>query len=91
MTLLAPRTKANFRLLGTVAISIFFLRFIDIYWNIMPFMRGGEVLPTYTDLVALVAIGGLWLGAFGLASAKAKLIPAHDTRLEEALSHVHAH
>lgn len=91
MTLLAPRTKANFRLLGIVAISIFFLRFIDIYWNIMPFMRGGEVLPTYTDLVALVAIGGLWLGAFGLASAKAKLIPAHDTRLEEALSHVHAH
>ena len=90
MALLAPRTKKSLQLLLFVSSGIVLMRLIDLYWNIMPFMRKGDVLPFWTDAVALVAVGGFWLWAFGKTSAQADLLPQHDMRLQEALRHEHA-
>ena len=90
MALLAPRTKRTLSILAWVAGGIVFMRLIDLYWTVMPFMRGGQVLPMWTDLLALIAIGGFWVWAFGKTTSQAPLLPAHDTRLQEALHHEHA-
>ncbi|MBL8059207.1 MAG: hypothetical protein JNK63_00660 [Chthonomonas sp.] len=88
--LLAPRTKRNLSLLAFTAAAIFLMRFIDLYWTIMPFMRGGQVLPIWTDLLAILSIGSFWMWMFGKTTTEAELLPAHDTRLQEALHHEHA-
>ena len=88
--LIAPRTKKHLSLLAWTAGGIFVMRFVDMYWTIMPFMRGGLVLPSWTDLLAVLGIGGLWLWAFGKTTTETELLPAHDTRLQEALHHEHA-
>lgn len=90
MALLAPRTKRKLSLLAWVAGSIFVMRMIDIYWTVMPFMRGGQVLPSWTDGLALLSVGGIWLWAFGKSTNQTTLLPAHDTRLQEVLHHEHA-
>jgi hypothetical protein len=90
MTLLAPRVKAGVQRLAIVCVVLIGMRFIDLYWTNMPFLRKGEVLPQWTDLVALIAIGGFWLWAFGKTTTQAAILPKHDTRLQEALHHEHA-
>jgi len=88
MTLLSPKIKTLPKAVGQVAVFIFLMRIIDVYWNIMPFLRGGYVYPMWTDLVAFITIGGWWLFAFGKTASQASILPEHDTRLQEAIAHV---
>lgn len=89
--LLAPRTKRVARNLLMVAALIFIMRFGDIYWTVMPSMRGGslfESLANPGDYIAWLAIGGFWFAAMGSQITKAAILPKHDTRLLE-VEHAH--
>jgi hypothetical protein len=89
--LLAPRTKRVARNLLIVAVLIFVMRFGDMYWTIMPSMRGGRLLDSlghWQDYVAWFALGGVWLAVLGSQIAQAAVLPKHDTRLLE-VEHAH--
>jgi hypothetical protein len=83
--LLAPRVKAIPKLLMGVAVWIFVMRFVELYWEVMPLFR--LTPPQWTDFAALVGVGGLWLAMFAAQVKKAALIPAYDPRLQEVAEH----
>lgn len=89
MVLLAPRTKAYAKNLMAIAVVIFAMRFVDVYWTVMPGLRDTALgsLSQWTDYAALVALGGVWFMIWGSQVTKGSLIPIHDGRLEESNAH----
>ncbi|MCX6379041.1 MAG: hypothetical protein NT023_06125 [Armatimonadetes bacterium] len=92
LALLAPRTKKQPALLQKVAILILIMRFVDMFWTVVPFfMAKGKGIDTTTVLVniaGMVVFGGVWLSLFFSDLRRHSPLPKHDARLEEALSHV---
>lgn len=89
--LLAPRTKRVARNLLMVAFLIFVMRFGDMYWTIMPSMRGGglfESIGRWQDWLAWFALGGVWIAVMATQIGRAAIVPKHDTRLLE-VEHAH--
>ncbi len=92
LALLAPRTKRQPELLQKVAILILIMRFVDMFWTVVPFfMAKGKGIDTTTVLVnvaGMAALGVVWLWSFSSDLRNHSPLPKHDARLEEALSHV---
>lgn len=91
LALLAPRTKRFAKNLFYVALLIFIMRLGDVYWTVMPSMRGGTLgasVVHWQDWVAFFAFGGFWMMVFGSQIGKASILPKHDTRLLE-VEHAH--
>lgn len=91
--LLAARVKRYSKNLIAVVAVVFFMRFFDMYWVVMPSMRGHDVgliesLMHWQDWIAWIAFGGLWFAVFGAQIHQASVLPKHDTRLLE-LEHAH--
>lgn len=88
LTLLAPRTKAHAGLLIKVAVWILVVRFLDLYWTAIPAIRhDGSPLPTVSDVLALLGIGGLWFSVFVSQHKKANAFPVHDPRIRQVVEH----
>jgi hypothetical protein len=91
MLLLSRDLKRNSRMLAMVAIAIFIMRYVDLFWLAGPEFYGGHFGVSWMDLVMPFGIGGVWL-AFFLYQLKARpLIPVQDPYLEDALSHSGGH
>jgi len=60
--LLWRRVKRSSRALGAVAVLVLSGCAIDVYWTVVPAFRAGSAVPRWSDLFALMAIGGCWLG-----------------------------
>lgn len=88
LCLLFPRTKAVARVLLPVAALILVMRFVDLYYHVIPAMR--STMFNVWDLAALVGVGGLWFLLFGIQIRQASLVPSYDNRLVEAKAQ-HAH
>ncbi len=97
--LLAPRTKRYAKNLMWVVILIFVMRISDVYWTLMPSMRGfghhREVemsfltsISQWSDWAAFIGLGGLWFALFASQVHQASILPKHDTRLLE-VEHAH--
>jgi hypothetical protein len=86
VVLLAPRTKRFPNVLLRVSLFIFIVRFIEQYWNVMPFMRQ-EFNFVWTDVAAVVFFGAVWFSVFSRQVQVGALIPTHDPRLKEAYEH----
>src|SRR6185312_16911407 len=92
--LLAPRTKRYVSNLRRVALWQFVMAILNLYVIVVPALPGRAqmgplALPTATDLLALIAIGGIWFAVFFAASRKAPLMLLYDTRLQEAAQNAH--
>ena len=93
LLLLMGDVKRNRRRLLRVAALILVMRAVDLYWMIMPAQPGDDgwgwapFLPKWTDVVAPVGVGGIWLWSFLSQLQKRPLLPTHDPRLRDALHH----
>jgi hypothetical protein len=101
--LLLRRTKRAARSLAVVALILFVMRFIDTYWIIAPaFGAHGGTLdsaapqamglptnfhPSWMDLAALLALGGIWFFAFASQLKRRPILPPNDARLLEVSAH----
>lgn len=89
--LLAPRTKRVAQNLLIVATLIFVMRFGDLYWTILPSMRGGTLVGSLShiqDYIAWITMGAVWFAVMGNQLTKGSILPKHDTRLLE-VEHAH--
>jgi hypothetical protein len=87
MLLLSSDLKRNARALGTVAAGVFVLRFVDLYWLLGPDLHdGGGFHPHWLDLVAPIALGGLWLALLASRLSRRPLLPSGDPELIEILA-----
>jgi hypothetical protein len=98
LVLLSRDLKRSAKYLAGLAIFILFLRLIDMFYLIAPngriFPNGGDPAAfrvSWLDLVAPLAVGGLWLWWFLRELQKRPLVPINDPYLESAIEHGKAH
>ncbi len=72
--------KKTPKLLATVCMYMFFMRFLDVYWLSQPALRPA-LNPSWMDLTALVGIGGIWFFLFFGQLKSRPLLPLNDLRL----------
>ena len=89
--LLSRSLKRHAGKLVIVAVLILVMRLVDLFWMIEPNFTGGEFHFSWMDLVAPIAMGGLWLGVFARALSQRPLIPINDPLYETVLEQKHAH
>ena len=88
LMLLSRELKRNVRALALVAAGLFAVRLLDLYWLIAPDLQGhgshGFHLH-WLDVVAPVAIGGLWIALFERELRSRPLLTPGDPELAELL------
>lgn len=69
--------KRNPNLLRAVAVWMILIRILDVFWIVEPAFRQRELEVYWTDLVALIGLGGIWM-AFFIRNLKARplLVPS---------------
>lgn len=87
--LLQRGIKRRLGILSTVALLLLVLSVVDVYWIVVPSYEVAAPKVHVLDLLALIGIGGLWVGAFLWQLKKWPLLPVHDPRFEGALEHQH--
>lgn len=95
LILLSRRTKRAPSTLVKVAVWMLLMRYVDLYWLIMPsFGHGGEgagFQPSWMDLAVPIALGGIWVGFFAMQLKSRNLAPVADPRFQEALADTGGH
>lgn len=79
--LLMRRSKRSARALGILATALLVLRYVDVFWLIAPGLRHGELVVSWLDVVAPLALGGLWIGFFLRNLRGRPLVSLQDARL----------
>jgi len=90
LLLLSASLKRDPRKLLWLAGLILFMRIVDMFWMIAPeFSKSFHV--SWIDVVAPIAIGGIWLAIFLWQLSKHPLIPINDPQYDALMAQSHAH
>lgn len=84
LVLLSRTVKRRIRWLVFVASLVLFMRWVDLYWLIIPAYHETFYLD-WLIIVAPLAIGGLWLAAFIWQLKQKSLLPLYDSGVEEKI------
>ena len=83
--LLSRDLKRRSSWLSQVALTVFVMGLVDIFWIVAPGF-GRPVFRIYwMDIMAPIGIGGVWLAMFIKQLKGTSTVPAHDSRVEEEL------
>ena len=82
--LLSRDLKRNPRRLVLVAILVLVMRMIDLLWMLEPTF--GDHKMFWVDVIALLGVGGLWLGLFAWQLSKRSLVPINDPQFESVMA-----
>jgi hypothetical protein len=97
LVLLQQDFKRRVWWLATLAIFILVMRFLDMFYligpnpRIHPIGEQGSFVVSWMDLVAPIAVGGIWLWWFFGELLKRPLVPINDPYLENAIKHGRGH
>ena len=85
LALLSRATKASSQKLAMLVLLILVMRVADVIWLIEPTFNRERFHLSWMDVIAPLAMGGLWLATFSWQLQKRALIPINDPQLEQAL------
>jgi hypothetical protein len=83
--LLMRSIKDRPRTIAIVTVIILLMRFVDIYWLVVPAHHSDHFYFSWITLFAFLGIGGLWLAAFIWQLKGQTIIPIHETWVDEAI------
>jgi hypothetical protein len=86
LTLLSRAAKESPQKLALLAVVILAMRVMDVIWLVEPSFDRQHFHLSWMDLVAPVAIGGLWIATFAWQLQKRAMVPINDPQLEQALT-----
>lgn len=84
--MLPAKAKSNMKLVGSVAVLIIVLHFIEIYWIIMPVLHKGDISIHWLDITLLVTMVSVFLGLFFNKFRQNNMVANNDPKLEASLS-----
>lgn len=84
--LLPAEVKRRGLLLGSAGLWLLAMHYLDLYWLVMPAVRGVRAAPRWFDLSTAVGVGGVFLAALGVLMRRGAAIPIGDPRLPESLA-----
>jgi hypothetical protein len=87
--LLSRDLKRNQALLPKIALWLIAMRCLDLFWLTRPEFTS-HALPTFWDLTAVLALGGIWLWFFAKQLKQQPLLPLGEPKLAEAIAN-HEH
>jgi hypothetical protein len=87
--LLLRFVKKNPARLRTLALWIIVMRMLDVFWIVEPAFRQRGLEVYWTDVVALIGLGGLWLAYFIFNLKGRPLLPSRDPRDTYSLLKAH--
>jgi hypothetical protein len=87
LLLLSRPLKRSPRALSVAVGIVLIMRFIDLYWIVMPAFHERGVQFSWLNLSLPVALGGLWIAVFLVQLQKLPLLPPNTRDLEKALQH----
>jgi hypothetical protein len=73
--------------LAAVALLVFVMRFVDLFWTVAPNFHEQGFFLHWMDILLPVGLGGLWLSAFLGRVGERPLLPLNDPYLPESLGH----
>ncbi len=79
--------KQHARYLVTIAVVLFVVHIVNVYWLVMPSFHREGVRVSWLDFAAPIGVGGVWLAAFLWRLQRAPLLPANDPRMEEEMAY----
>ena len=79
--LLSQPRKQNPRRLIRVAIWLLCARAVELFWVVEPTGRSKTFTMYWTDVVAFLTVGGIWLYAYLGYLRRRPLLPLHDPRI----------
>ena len=88
--LLNRSIKRRKDLMAEVAVALILVSALDVLWIVTPSFfptAALSAMDVLAQVLALVAIGGLWVWAFAKQAQGRPLVPLHDPRMEEAIEH----
>jgi hypothetical protein len=92
--LLSRDLKRNAKRLLGVAVLVFLMRFVDLYWVVIPaFDHAGfhsNVLSLITNIAAALGIGGIWFMFFAYQLKQRPLLPLNDPYMDDFIAAAHA-
>lgn len=91
LTLLSRAAKKSSERLATLALLILIMRVLDVIWLIEPAFNQEHFHLSWMDVVAPIAIGGLWVATFAWQLQKRSLLAINDPQIEQALEPAHGH
>jgi hypothetical protein len=84
LVLLSLAAKRSRRVLVTLSALILLMRLVDYFWQVKPTFSPGIISVHWLDLVAPIALGGLWLAFFAWNLRRTPLtLPAQPPLTEE--------
>jgi hypothetical protein len=87
--LLQRKVKRRLERLSVLAGWMLVITLVDVYWLIVPSIEKSGPQIHLEDILAIVGIGGIWVGTFMGQLKKLPLLPLHDPRFEGVLEHQH--
>ncbi|MFN2511583.1 MAG: hypothetical protein ABR568_09085 [Pyrinomonadaceae bacterium] len=90
LLLLSSSLKRDARKLQMLAGLILLMRFIDLFWMIAPEFSLEGFHISWMDVVAPIAMGGLWVVVFAWQLRKRPLIPTNDPQYASVLAEAQA-
>ncbi len=78
--LLFRRAKRSIRPLSLIAAGIIVMRLVDTFWLVVPSFSPAHFRLQWLDVVAPIALGGLWTFFFVRNLKGRSLVPLHDPR-----------
>lgn len=89
LLLLSRDLKRNAKRLAMVAALVLFMRLVDLFWLIAPKFSQGHFSINWTDVVAPIGVGGLWVAFFLWQLKQRPLVPFNDPELPGVLEAAH--
>ena len=89
LLLLSREAKESVRRLTRLALFIFCVHAVEVFWQVEPSRHPVHFSLSWMDPAALAGVGGLWLAMFCWRMQQGPLIPRNDPRMERALIHGH--
>lgn len=80
--LITRGAKRNPKILGTFAVWILVMHWLDIYWLVMPGLHPHGIHFTWVDLTTMMTIGGAVVAAFWRLTASRPVVPVGDPKLD---------
>ena len=97
LVLLQQDFKRKAKWIASLAIFILLMRLFDYLYLVAPnpwineHIERGAFIVSWTDVIAPIAVGGIWLWWFFGELMKRPLVPPQDPFLENAIEHGHGH
>ena len=87
--LLGRENKENIRVLRALAVGVFFVHAVEVFWQTEPSHSQLGFHISWMHFTVFFGLGGVWLAAFLARLKHHARLPGNDPRFEEAITHGH--